>query len=152
MSRTFLAALALTAGLSTAALAPEDARSDDHAAVERAAQDYVDAIYLVKPELIDRSVSRDLVKLGIWRQEGATDYSEPMGMTYAQLHDLAGKWNVDDRNGKDLASDVEVLDLLDRTATVKLTASWGVDYMHLLKQGEKWQIVQILWQSHPPTE
>lgn len=45
---------------------------------------------------------------------------------------------------------VEVLDVLDKTAVAKVTASWGVDYMLLGKYGDQWQIQQILWQSPPP--
>ena len=45
----------------------------------------------------------------------------------------------------------QVLDVMDMTASVKLTAHWGIDHMHLLKKKGRWKIVQILWQSHPPT-
>jgi hypothetical protein len=44
---------------------------------------------------------------------------------------------------------VLVFDVLDKTAAVKVTASWGVDYMLLGKYDGGWQIVQILWQSPP---
>ena len=46
---------------------------------------------------------------------------------------------------------MQVLDVLDVTASAKLTAKWGVDSMHLAKYGEQWKIVQVLWQSPPPT-
>jgi hypothetical protein len=34
--------------------------------------------------------------------------------------------------------------------TVKLTADWGTDYMHLAKMDGKWMIVNELWQIPPP--
>ncbi len=51
---------------------------------------------------------------------------------------------------KDAPKNVEVLDVLNQTASAKLTASWGIDYMHLAKYDGKWKIVQVLWQSPPP--
>ena len=42
----------------------QDPASADRAAVERAALDYVEGVYEVKPELIERSVHPDLAKVG----------------------------------------------------------------------------------------
>ncbi len=44
---------------------------------------------------------------------------------------------------------VEVFDVLDQTAAAKLTALWGVDYLHLAKFEGEWKILQVLWQSQP---
>ncbi len=38
---------------------------------------------------------------------------------------------------------------IDQTASVKLIAEWGIDYMHLAKYDGRWKIVNVLWQSHP---
>ena len=38
---------------------------------------------------------------------------------------------------------------LDQTATVKLVAQWGVDYMHLARYDGRWKVVNVLWQSAP---
>jgi hypothetical protein len=46
---------------------------------------------------------------------------------------------------------VIILDILDKTASAKLVADWGIDYMHLAKLDGKWMIKNILWQS-PPAE
>ncbi len=40
-------------------------------------------------------------------------------------------------------------DLGDQIATVKLTAWWGTDYLHLVKDQEHWLIVNILRHMHP---
>ena len=47
---------------------------------------------------------------------------------------------------------IEVLDLMDTTAVVKVSAVWGVDHMQLAKFDGRWQILHILWQSHPKTD
>lgn len=121
----------------------------ERAAVHRAVEDYVEALYHVKPELIERSVHPALVKRGFWRAPGTERYGAPALMTYEQLHELAGQWNVGGQQGSDLSYSIEVFDVLDVTASAKLSARWGVDYMQLAKAGDRWQIVQVLWQSHP---
>jgi hypothetical protein len=147
MSKLFLA-LVLVLGL--ASLGARRDRGAERADVERAVRDYVEALYQVKPELIERSVHPSLEKLGLYRPADATAYRPPGKMTYEQLRELAGVWNKDGKEGKDLAYDVQVLDVLDVTASAKLTAKWGTDYMHLFKTDGGWKIVQILWQSPPP--
>ena len=131
-------------------LAARGERPEDRAAVEQAVRDYVEALYLVKPELIERSVHPALEKMGLYRPADATAYRTPGKMTFDQLRELAGLWNKDGKEGKDLQYDVKVLDVLDVTASAKLSAKWGIDYMHLAKTDGRWRIVQILWQSPPP--
>jgi hypothetical protein len=45
--------------------------------------------------------------------------------------------------------DVLIQDVMDQTATARLSAWWGVDYMQLGKFDGKWKIVHIIWQSYP---
>jgi hypothetical protein len=44
---------------------------------------------------------------------------------------------------------IPIYEILDITATAKLTAVWGIDYMHLVKIEDKWYILNVLWQSTP---
>ena len=69
-------------------------------------------------------------------------------MTYDQLVTLASNWN---REGKQNTSikKVEVHEVLDQTATAKVTASWGIDHLQLAKYDGRWKIINILWQAHP---
>jgi hypothetical protein len=120
----------------------------DKEAVKQAALDYVEAIYNVQPERIARSVHPSLVKRGFYKKDASTPYAE-MPMTYEQLVKLAASWNKDGTRDTKL-KEIAVLDVLDQTAVVKLSASWGVDYMFLGKFDGTWKITQILWQSHPP--
>lgn len=142
---TGLAALGLL--MAPGALAAQ--AGDDEAAVREAVLDYVDAIYEVEPERIERSVARDLVKRGYWRPDASADFRE-MPMTYEQLHQLATRWNADGHLDPATAvKEIVVLDVLDKTASAKLVADWGVDYMHLAKTDGRWMIKNILWQSPP---
>lgn len=142
-------AAALTLGLS---LVATDEDSKDRQAVERAIQDYVDGFYDAKPELIERSVHADLVKFGFWRPGDDHPYSDGSAMTFSQAVDLAKTWNADGRQGELREYEIEVFDVLDKTAAGKVTAQWGSDYFHLAKEDGKWKIRHALWQSHPPSD
>lgn len=146
-------ALLLVFGALTAFMVRPDVIKNDEAdreAVREAVLDYVEGIYEVAPERIERSVHPELAKVGYWRPEDAADYDEGR-MTYEQLVQLAGKWNAKGMVDAETApKEIEIFDVMDQTATVKLSAHWGVDHMHLAKIEGKWMIMNVLWQSYPP--
>ena len=124
--------------------------NDDREAVRQAVLDYVEGIYNVEPERIERSVSPELAKLGYWRLRDATDYREGR-MSFDELVEVAKTWNANGRvDAKEAPKKIEIYDVMDQTATVKLSAQWGVDYMHLAKVDGTWMIMNVLWQSYPP--
>jgi hypothetical protein len=146
MKATFVVlviAVAILVGLSAVG-----ASERDREAVRQAALDYVEGIYEVKPDRIQRSVHPTLVKRGFYKKDAAAPYVE-MPMTYEQLVNLAGSWNKAGTRDTSIKQ-VDVLEVLDQTAVAKVTASWGIDYMFLAKYDGAWKISQILWQSHPP--
>ena len=122
--------------------------SADREAVRQAALDYVEGVYNVQPERIERSVHPTLVKRGFYKDTAAGPYIESP-MTYDQLVKLAGNWNKEKKRDISI-KEVAVLEVLDQTAVAKVTANWGIDYMLLAKFDGRWKITQILWQSHPP--
>jgi CubicO group peptidase (beta-lactamase class C family) len=151
------AALAAVPAFGALAVAPQHAAelvdtrqhvAGDRAAVERAVRDYLEALYDAEPVRIERSVHRDVVKRGFFR-DSAGAYAEDI-MTYDDLYQLAAEWNADGRVDTGPAPrEIRILDLLDQTATARLEAYWGTDYMHLARYDGKWKIVQVLWQVHP---
>jgi Putative lumazine-binding len=135
----FIFALPLAAG----------AQSDkEREAVKQAVLDYVEGVYEIKPERIERSVHPDLAKRGFFIKKGETAYS-PHIMTFQELVDLAKNYNKNGRVPKDAPKEIVIYDVSDQTATIKLTALWGIDYMHLAKYDGKWKIINVLWQSPP---
>lgn len=124
-------------------------KSQDREDVRAAVLDYVEGIYEAQPERIARSVHPSLAKVGYWRSQEATTYGEGR-MTYDQLYKLAGEWSKDAQLPANPPKEIEIYDVLDQTATVKLSAQWGIDYMHLAKIESKWMIMNVLWQSYPP--
>lgn len=126
------------------------AQSDEERnAVKQAALDYVESVYEVNPTKAERSVHPDLVKRGFFIKKNETTYS-PHTMTFAQLVELAKNYNKDGHVPKDAVKEAIVFDIADQTASAKVTAVWGIDYLHLAKYDGKWKIINILWQTPPP--
>ena len=124
--------------------------NDDRDAVRAAVLDYVEGIYDVAPERIERSVHPALAKVGYWWSKDDGAYKEGR-MTYDELVSLAGRWNQNGRVDPETAvKTVEILDMMDKTAVAKLSADWGVDYMHLAKIDGRWTIMNVIWQSYTP--
>jgi hypothetical protein len=126
---------------------PAAAQNSERAAVHQAALDYVTAVYESRPELIERSVSRDLTKHGFMRQKDGSYRRAPM--TYQELLQVAREWNKDRKQNVSI-KEVTVGEVFDQTATATVRASWGIDFMQLAKIDGRWQILNIVWQSHPP--
>jgi hypothetical protein len=128
------------------------AQTKDKDLVYAAIEDYVDALYLVQPDRIKKSVHPELMKKGFWKDKDKTDYAYEGVMTFDQLVDLAGKWNAKKWLAKDAVKKIEIFDVQDQTASGKLTAYWGTDYFQLAKFEGKWMIVNILWQGPLPPQ
>ncbi len=121
--------------------------SDDKL-VERSAQNYIDGLYEADPSKILESVDPSLTKLGMWYSEEDKSWYGPGNMTYDQLVELANTWNKDGSKTDDTSPNkVEILDIESETATAKVYAEWGIDYLQLVKKNGKWKIINILWQS-----
>lgn len=121
---------------------------EDRNAVRQAAMDYIESVYEVNPSKVERSVHPDLVKRGFFIKKDETAYT-PHTMTFEQLVNLSKTYNKNGHVPKDAPKEVVVFDIADQTASVKVTAIWGIDYMHLAKYEGKWKIINILWQSPP---
>lgn len=133
------------------AAAPANATSQaqaDRDAVHQAALDYIDALYLADPARVERSVHPQLTKRGFWKEPTASAYGQQTTMTYEQLVKLASTWNAKKTQDTSIKK-IDVYEVLDQTASAKVTASWGIDYLQLAKYDGRWKIINILWQAHP---
>ena len=143
--RKLILLIAAVVLLPAAAAAQSDA---DREGVRAAVLDYVEGIYEVDASRIERSVHPDLAKRGFFVKKGETAYS-PHVMTFQQLVDLAKNYNKDGHVKKDAPKEIVIFDISDQTASAKLTAVWGIDYIHLAKYDGKWKFVNVLWQTPP---
>lgn len=141
-------ALVATVGTGLALPTGSGAASDE-AEVRAAVLDYVEGVYEVAPERIERSVHPTLRKHGYYTRDGA--YVDAP-MTYEELVELARTYNAEGRIPADAPKEIEVYEVLDKTASARLTAVWGVDFFHLAHLDGRWMIMNVLWQSPPPAE
>ncbi|MEE2940117.1 MAG: nuclear transport factor 2 family protein [Planctomycetota bacterium] len=122
----------------------------DEAAVLAAMESYIDGFYEGEPAHLERALSPDLVKLGFRRSAPDEPFGEPMPMTYAEALALAAQIGEGDAAPRDQsATKVEILELADKMAAGKITAFWGIDYVHLVKEDGAWRIRHVIWQSEP---
>jgi len=143
--KTLILIIAALVLLPSAALGQTDAERE---AVKQAVLDYVEGIYTVDASRIERSVHPELAKRGFFVKKGEAAYSSDV-MTFQQLVDVAKTFNKSGRVPKDAPKEVVIFDISDQTASAKLTAVWGIDYIHLAKYDGKWKFVNVLWQTLP---
>jgi len=151
--KTFLGRVSIAACMAVALAGTAFAGdSTDEAGIERAVQNYVSALYDMKPELLDESVSRQLKKVGYMPAGDGSGLAESW-MTFDELRELAGHLNKDKMFDPETSPrEVTILGHSDLIASVKLDAAWGVDYIHLTKFGGEWMIMNVIWQMRHESE
>ncbi len=124
--------------------------NEDKEAIKRAVLDYVEGLYNADSTLIYRGVSRGVAKMGVGGNSKETTSISDDRLDFQGLVNLANNWNKDKEvNPKTARKEVIFYEVLPYSASVKLVASWGTDYMHLAKYEGKWKVVNVLWQGHP---
>ena len=136
----------LLAGLAITGAAAADEHGGQEEGIKQAVLNYVSAIYDVKPELIDESVSPKLQKMGYMPAEDGSGLVEDW-MSFDQLKELAANINQDGMFDPATAPrEVTILHNTDMIANVKLDAAWGIDYIHLSRMSGKWMIMNVIWE------
>lgn len=137
----FILLLAFIAG-------PVVAETDDEKAVKEAMMGYMNIFYNVDPDLADKVMWKDYRKLGYAKRDNGK-YTPPMFMNMEQLKNLAANYNADGHIPADAPKKVTLFEVSDKTASGKVEAIWGFDYMHLAKLDGEWRIINIIWQTYP---
>lgn len=121
----------------------------DRDQVRRAVRDYVEGFYEGDTVKLVRSIHADVQKYGFYVPRDSARYvGEPM--PWPEF--LAYARRIRERGAPPpvgAPKEVTVLDVLDQTASAKLTAWWGTDYLLLAKYDGRWMIRMVLWQSPP---
>lgn len=120
---------------------------DDKKQIEKAILNYVEAFYNADTTKAYESIARDLAKRGYYTtKEGNVAEAK---MSFEQLVRLAQRW----KNTQDITAEsprkITVFDVLDKIASAKVEAVWGIDYFHLAKIKGNWTIINVLWQDYP---
>ncbi len=129
--------------------ASEWASPEDVAGVERASLDYVEGFYEGDASKLRRSVRPEVVKYGFYRASAVEPY-QGEAMSFDDMIAFAERVRESGRTApSDAPKEVLLLDVQDQTATSKVVAWWGTDYLQLAKYDDRWQIVHVIWQSPP---
>ena len=147
VSRTIRFLAVLCALVPCAGLAQDKATAAaDRAAVVRAATDYLEGFYEGDTAKLARSIRADMSKYGFWTDTTGRVSGERM--TFAEAIDYGKKVKARNRPvPANWPKEVTVFEVQDQTASAKVTAWWGTDYLLLGKYDGKWMISDILWQG-----
>ncbi|NNE68569.1 MAG: hypothetical protein HKN33_18535 [Pyrinomonadaceae bacterium] len=127
-----------------------ESTESDHTAVKRATLNYLEGFYEGDTSKLKAALRPTMFKWGYSLDKKTNTHKPGKQMTFDQAISLAerikeNKWFP----GADAPREVEVLEVKSIIAITKVTASWGIDYMLLAKQGDEWRIDQILWAGVP---
>jgi hypothetical protein len=121
----------------------------DKQQVERAVLNYVEAFYEADTTKAYESVARDIAKRGYFTNKDGKVVEAKM--SFEQLIRLAQRWKNSQNITTESPKKITVFEILDKMATAKVEAKWGIDYFHLAKIDGKWIIINVLWQEYPKT-
>jgi hypothetical protein len=123
----------------------------DRDGVRRAVLDYVEGFYEGDTTRLVRSVRPEVHKYGFYLPKDSRVYTGE-GMPFTEFLSYARNVKARGQAPKpEWPKRIDVFDVADQTASAKLTAWWGIDYLLLAKYDGKWMITHVLWQS-PPKE
>ena len=121
----------------------------EQAGVRAAVLDYVEGFYEGDSTKLVRSVRPEVFKYGFWIPRDSSRYVGQQ-MRWPEFHAYANRVKANKRFAPATApKEIVVFDVLDQTASAKLTAFWGVDYLLLAKHDGRWMISHVLWQTPP---
>jgi len=124
--------------------------AEDRAGVERALLNYVEGFYEGDTMKLIESLKPNMYKIGFWKNKTSGSYDFDGQMTFSEA--IAYSRNVLLKKNfakPDAIKKVVVLDISEHTASGKVYAWWGLDYILLSRQGNKWMIEQVLWEGPP---
>jgi hypothetical protein len=117
--------------------------------VEKACMNYIEGFYEGDTAKLIAALKPNMYKIGFWKNKTGT-YDFDGQMTYSQALDYAKNVMAKKNFAKaDAPKKVEILDIGNTIASAKVTAWWGIDYILLAKQNDKWMIEQVLWEGPP---
>ncbi len=116
--------------------------------ITQAVKNYIIAQHETNETPMDKALHEKLAKRTFWKNSQGSEFI--METSRQTMLKVAKNYN---ENGtqfpKSPRIDIEVFDIDQRVASVKLTADDWIDYMHLIKTEKgQWKILNVLWQYH----
>jgi hypothetical protein len=122
--------------------------AQDKENISAACLNYIEGFYEGDTTKLISSLKPTLHKFGFWKDNKTGKYNPDGYMTFRQALDYA-KAVYEKKNFVKPGAPkiVQLLDLGNAIASAKVTAWWGIDYILLSKQDDKWMIEQVLWEG-----
>ena len=119
----------------------------DKVAIKQTALDYIEGWYEGNAERMERALHPELAKrIVINDKQGRSGLDQIGAMTLVQRTKRGGgKQTPKEKQQKDIT----ILDVFENAASVKITASDWIDYLHIAKFNGRWVIVNVLWELKP---
>lgn len=121
----------------------------DREGVRRAVLDYVEGFYEGDSTKLIRSIRPEVYKYGFFIPRDSREYRGEQ-MRWEEFLSYAANVRKSGRTASPTApKEIQVLDVQDQTASAKLTAFWGTDYLLMGRFDGRWMITHVLWQTAP---
>jgi hypothetical protein len=146
MIRTLVVSMTLFVGplVSAEMLAAQAAA--DSAAIRAVALDYAEGWYTGDSARMTRALHPRLAKRIVMTRSGESRLGD---MTAAELVQGTAQGGGSRTPQGRRQADVQILDIFQNTASVRLTMAEWIDYMHVAKWNGRWVVVNVLWEMKP---
>jgi hypothetical protein len=144
MRRITALMVCLLAAFALAAPAQEKpAASPEEAAIRQAALDYIEGWYQGDAVRMDRALHPDLVKRApVPLPTGKEILNGASKLTMVEATRAGAGTRSPNAKQK---PEITIFDVHEKLASAKVVSGDFVDYLHLLKTGGEWKIVNVLW-------
>lgn len=120
----------------------------DSAAIREAALDYIEGWYTGDDERMARAVHPALAKRNVLTDPGS-GRSTLRQMSADELVRSTREGGGQDTPRDERQQGVEILEIYEGAASVKVTATEFIDYLHLAKADGQWVIINVLTELRP---
>jgi hypothetical protein len=123
-------------------------RQADRQAITETALDYGQGWYAGDADRMERALHPDLAKRVRWANP-AYPKGRIQHMSAMKLVQSTRRGGGSDVPEATRRTDVKILDIYGTAASVRLDMHDWIDYLHMSKIGERWVIVNVLWELTP---
>lgn len=122
------------------------ASADDIEAITAAARDYIEGYFDGDPKRMRRCLHPELVKRTIWHQTETGEWGLGQPSSAEAMIGWArdGEGRTAVNGGRPIEITIE--DVFRHIASVKVLSGSFMDYLHVAKIGDRWLIVNVLWE------
>ncbi|NRB59197.1 MAG: nuclear transport factor 2 family protein [Winogradskyella sp.] len=120
----------------------------DKELIEATLNNYIDGFYQGDTTKLKAALKPRLYKFGYLKDKETGKYKYYQHLSYDNALKLAQsiKDNGRTRTESKMRS-VKVLEISNHIASAKVTAAWGIDYVLLSKDNDKWMIEEVIWEG-----